>query len=53
MQLNIELNDFYYFDIYLREILMEKPANSLRSNGSVTEKPQGYQMLYEVYVTIY
>ena len=28
--------------------MIEKPANSLRSSGSVTEKPQGYQMLYEV-----
>jgi len=48
MRLNIELTDLYYFDIYLSEVLIEKPANSLRSSGSVTEKSQGYQRLYEV-----
>jgi len=48
MQLNIKPHDLYYFDIYLRELLIEKPANSLRSNGSRTDKPDGYQLKYEI-----
>jgi hypothetical protein len=48
MQLNIEPQDLYFFDMYLRELLFAKPVNSLRSNGTPTEKPKGIQLIYEV-----
>jgi hypothetical protein len=48
LKLNIEPDDVYYFDIYLRELLGKTPMNSLRSNGSETEKSKGYQLTYEI-----
>ena len=34
--------------MYLRELLIAKPVNSLRSSGTPTEKPKGIQLSYEV-----
>ena len=48
MQLNIKPQDLYFFDIYLRELLIAKPVNSLHSKGILTEKPKGIQLIYEV-----
>lgn len=48
MELNIPTEDLYYFDFYLRELLIQKPVNSLRSNGSAIDNSKGYQLTYEV-----
>jgi len=48
LDLNIDPEDLYYFDFYLRELLIQKPANSLRSNGSPLENSKGYKLTYEV-----
>lgn len=46
--LGLDIQDLYFFDIYLRDLLIEKPANSLRSHGSRTIDPEGYVLNYEV-----
>ncbi len=48
MELNIPTEDLYYFDLYLRELLIQKPANSLRSKGSPIDNSKEYQLTYEV-----
>lgn len=48
MDLKIGVEDLYYFDLYLRELLIKKPANSLKSNGSPIPGAQGYKLTYEV-----
>jgi len=44
----MDAEDLYYFDFYLRELLIQKPANSLRSKGSPIDDSQGYKLTYEV-----
>lgn len=48
LKLNIPIQDLYFFDIYLRELLIKKPATSLGTHGSSTTKPHGYNIKYEV-----
>jgi len=47
MHLNIEPQELYFFDIYLRKLLISKPVNSLRSHGSHLHKPKRLQLIYE------
>ena len=50
IELNVDIRDLHFFDVFLRKGLVKPPVVSLRSHGSYSPESKAYQLIYEVHI---